>query len=308
VSAGPDVLGGGVPHGEPAPGYALGALDAEEHAAFAAHLAGCAECRAEVRGYQETVAMLAHAAPITAAPPALRARILAEARASAGGGAGPDVRAAAERTPRLVVADGGRAGAPATRAGRAATPRATRAPWLAAAASLALAAGLGAGWARERGRRADAVEVAAQSLARGAAARLAAEQDAVRAALASRDSLAGLIAALTEPDVRVARLAATGEAAAMRLTWNRRRGVVVVTAAALPAPPAGRTYQLWGITRGGAPQSLGTFRPDADGSVRAVLRVPPAAAMELAAVTEEAAGGAPRPTSAPLMTGAIGAE
>ena len=94
----------------------------------------------------------------------------------------------------------------------------------------------------------------------------------------------------------------------MRLTWNRRRGVVVVTASALPAPAAGRTYQLWGIARGGVPQSLGVFRPDADGSVRAVLRVPPAAAMELAAVTDEPAGGSARPTGAPLMTGTIGAE
>lgn len=310
----------GAPVGDLAPGYALGALDADERAAFEVHLTGCAECQAEVRAYEETAALLAHAAPHVAPPPALRARILAEARA-AGQGARPGMAPAASTFdastpaalgPRLVVADGGRAAAAPARGAR---PVAGRAPWLAAAAALMLAAGLGAGWARERAARTRA-EVALGTRARdllvpvraelaGAVAAFRQEAAERRRLVAERDSV---IAALTEPGVRVARLAATGEGAAMRLTWNRRRGVVVVAAAALPAPAAGRTYQLWGLTRGGAPQSLGVFQPDPDGSVRAVLHVPADAAMELAAVTNEPAGGSARPTSAPLMTGAIGAE
>jgi anti-sigma-K factor RskA len=120
-------------------------------------------------------------------------------------------------------------------------------------------------------------------------------------------ALEDLIAAVTEAGVSTARLTATGEPEAMRLTWNRRRGVVVVAAARLAPPEAGRVYQLWGLDRG-RPQSLGTFRPGADGVVRTALRVPPGAAMETAAVTVEPSGGSPQPTGRPVMTGTFGAE
>jgi anti-sigma-K factor RskA len=273
------------PGADAAPAYALGALDADERAAFEVHLAGCAACAADVRAHAEVAAALAHAAAGgTPAPPALRARILAEARRS-----------------RLTVADGGAAGRPvAPPPGRAAGPRPTaaaRVPWLAAAASLVLAAGLGAAWGRERAARARA------DLALADAVRAAGDRAELARRLAERDSL---VAALTEPDVRVARLAATGAEPAMRLTWNRRRGVVIVTASALPAPGPGRTYQLWGIAGRGAPQSLGVFAPDAEGRVRAVLRVPAGAAMDAVAVTEEPAGGSARATTAVVMAGALG--
>ncbi len=103
-------------------------------------------------------------------------------------------------------------------------------------------------------------------------------------------------------------LSVTGAPEAMRLSWNRRRGLVVVTAAQLDAPAPGRVYQLWGIARGRQPQSLGVFTPGRDGSVRAVLRVPAGAAMDVAAVTVEPAGGSAQPTESPRMVGAIGAE
>jgi hypothetical protein len=39
-----------------------------------------------------------------------------------------------------------------------------------------------------------------------------------------------------------------------------------------------------------------------------VLRVPPGAAMDVVAVTDEPAGGSARATTAPLMVGTLGAE
>jgi anti-sigma-K factor RskA len=56
--------------------YALGALDADEEARFVAHLAGCASCQAEMRGFAAVRDQLAGA---TAEPPpaALRAQVLA---------------------------------------------------------------------------------------------------------------------------------------------------------------------------------------------------------------------------------------
>jgi anti-sigma-K factor RskA len=56
--------------------YAVDALDADERAEFERHLAGCAECRAEVASFRETTARLAGTAEET--PPAsLREGVLA---------------------------------------------------------------------------------------------------------------------------------------------------------------------------------------------------------------------------------------
>src|SRR2546425_698084 len=60
--------------------YALGALSAEERAAFEAHLADCAICRAEVQALREVSGLLAHAAAAATPAQALRDRILREAR------------------------------------------------------------------------------------------------------------------------------------------------------------------------------------------------------------------------------------
>ena len=91
--------------------YALGALTAEERAAFEAHLADCAVCRADVQALGEVAGLLAHAAAAATPPLGLRDRILRDAR---------QVRPVAAR-------------------------RRSRRAWIAAAASfvLAVAAGLG---------------------------------------------------------------------------------------------------------------------------------------------------------------------
>jgi anti-sigma-K factor RskA len=60
--------------------YALGALDREDRSGFEAHLAECATCRAEVQAFREVGGLLAHAVPAAAPPPALRDRILRDAR------------------------------------------------------------------------------------------------------------------------------------------------------------------------------------------------------------------------------------
>jgi anti-sigma factor RsiW len=68
------------PWTEYAASYALGALDADERAAFETHLAECAACRSEVQSYQEVTGLVAQSAPPVSAPPHLKARVLAEAR------------------------------------------------------------------------------------------------------------------------------------------------------------------------------------------------------------------------------------
>lgn len=59
--------------------YALDALDTQERDRFERHLATCAACRAEVRDLLETVAVIG-AAETAAPPPALRRRVLEQAR------------------------------------------------------------------------------------------------------------------------------------------------------------------------------------------------------------------------------------
>lgn len=61
--------------------YALDALDAEERAAFEAHLGGCARCQEELASFWQTAGSLAYAAAGPAPPAELRGRLLERARA-----------------------------------------------------------------------------------------------------------------------------------------------------------------------------------------------------------------------------------
>jgi anti-sigma-K factor RskA len=230
--------------------YALGALDPEERARFEAHLAECAACRGEVQSLREVAALLANAAPAATPPLALRERILRDAHR---------VRPIGARRASL--------------------------PWLAAAACLVLALGIGYAYLRER----DALEQARVSLA------------ARRDTIAARDSL---IATIFSPDVVTAALAATGQAPSARVYWNPSRRRVVMAVFHLPPAPPGRTYQLWAIAKG-KPVSLGIFNPGPDGQLVAQMALPADLKFELTAVTEEPAGGSPQPTQQPFLVGKL---
>ena len=60
--------------------YALDALGDAEDAEYEAHLRHCERCRDELAAFQGVATALAHAAPPAAPPPALRERILEQAR------------------------------------------------------------------------------------------------------------------------------------------------------------------------------------------------------------------------------------
>lgn len=99
-------------HRDDAGAWVLRALPADESERFAAHLAGCDECRREVAELQMVVDTLPLAAPQVAPPPELKDRLMAMVRAEAAllEAAGPDAdvatapveapRAAPERPPR----------------------------------------------------------------------------------------------------------------------------------------------------------------------------------------------------------------
>ena len=94
--------------------YVLGALTPADRTAFEAHLATCAECTTSVKSLSPVAHALAYVAPQLEPPSALRARVVRSV-------SGSPLRATP--APRTIATGSGKA-----------------LPWLAAAASLALAA------------------------------------------------------------------------------------------------------------------------------------------------------------------------
>lgn len=246
---------------ESAAAYAIDALDTSDRDAFEAHLSSCSACQADVDEMREAAALLAYAAPSQGQPSAaLRERVLREAR---------DVRP--------------------IESARAHRTRFTVLPWLAAAASLALAAFTGRRLLTERDER----------------ARLALQLEQVRTDLAVRDST---IAAFLGPEVHVVSLSPTGEKPSMRVFWNHTRNMFIVTAFNVPRAPDGKTYQLWAIRKGQQPLSMGTFNTDASGRATAILAVANVITeggfIDLCGLTMEPAGGSSQPTETPRLVGA----
>lgn len=248
--------------------YSLEALSPDEQAAVDAHLATCVECGEELRAMREAAASLSYMAPLRVMDPAKSA----------------DIR---QRLLERATRD-----APAVTPIRSARPSPRALPWwLAAAASVAFIVAL---------------------VQRGSVVR---ERDAVRAALAAeslrvtqlRDTLAErerMLLALAGPDVQVVDLVANNRRPNARMFWARATNTWTMFARELPAPPAGRTYQLWLITRDGQRISAGTFAPDPAGNAVVSAQYPLAAdALNMIAVTEEPAGGVPQPTGEVVIAG-----
>ena len=82
---------------------------------------------------------------------------------------------------------------------------------------------------------------------------------------------------------------------------------VLLIANHLPPPPEGKVFEMWVVPKKGAPAPAGLFSSTPDG--RAVHYRPGAVSMADAAaiaVTVEAAGGAPAPTSQPFIVAPLG--
>jgi anti-sigma-K factor RskA len=247
---------------EQVPAYAIGVLSGADRSAVEAHLGECAACAAEYRATRPVAAALAQIVPPHDPPPSLRAAILADARRTA----------------------------------RSTRPMSAVMPWLAAAAMLVVAAGLGlyAGQLRQQVGQ-------LQAQLRAALARI--DDGERRLNVALREAQAPL-AVLSAPDVRVITLA--GQAAAPnasgRAYWSRSRGLLL-TGANLPPLPPGRTYQLWFVRRP-APVSAGVLEPDASGQLRTVLNTPADIPdPDVLAITQEPAGGVPAPTGQMYLAG-----
>lgn len=83
---------------------------------------------------------------------------------------------------------------------------------------------------------------------------------------------------------------------------------VMLVASNLPPLDAGKTYEMWLIPKGGAPQPAGLFQSSQNQSAMHLLSGPiDTATLGAVAVTVEPASGSPAPTSQPLIVAAAGA-
>ena len=263
---------------------ALGALNGAEAEQVRAHLAGCAECSAELDALRDAAAMLAHAAPFRPLEPArsdrLRARLVARAAADRPAGA---ARAAATAVPAPRQATV----TPIESRRRSALPA-----WLAAAASVLLAIGLGA-YALSLRDRVRSLEATTASLAR--------DRGRLESTLTEREAT---LASLAGPEVRVVELASTEQREpAGRMFWNPRQRRYTFFAYNLPEPAAGREYQLWLITPDG-PVAAPAFQRGSrgEGRVEGAYEVPNEQ-IRAFAVTDEPLGGLPKPSGQVVIVG-----
>ena len=172
--------------------------------------------------------------------------------------------------------------------------------WLAAAAGIALAILFGSQSARQRGQVAR-LEARLREATQRADANERLVADVRRASFQMRSA----VAVLTAPDL--ARIDLAGQKAApsasARAFWSRSNGLVF-TASNLPAPPPGRAYQLWVLTKQTTPISAGMLTLDANGRVNVTIDTPADLPAPVAmAVTLEPEGGVPSPTGDKYLVG-----
>jgi anti-sigma-K factor RskA len=266
--------------------WAIGALRVPEAQELERHLLTCPACAEIARDLTLVPLALQAGRPLESPSAFVRARLLSSVQGSA---------AAPTTTPtdRSVMAS---AAIERRSAG------AGIAAWLAVAAALVLAAFLGWDGVRLRSRIAELTNELDQ-----ARAAVAATESRMAMIQQSADRNQSALAVLTAPDVARIDFAGQPDApkASGRAYWSRARGMVF-SAAALPPPPAGRTYQVWVVTSAPAPISAGLIEPDTSGHVNEVFATPPDIPQPIAvAVTLEPAGGVASPTGPKVLVGTV---
>ena len=263
--------------------YVLDALEPAERAEFAAHLATCAECRAEVRSLSAVAAGLPYTVPQIDPPLALRQRVLTSVGAR-------------DTSPRSM----GVAVEPKRGATRGAF---ASAGWLGIAALLVIAVSLGT-YAVSLRQRLAGIEQRLQD----AIVRLDRTERQLDAASREAQAAQVRLTVLTASDLLQVNLAgqAAAPGASGRAFWSRSRGLLFA-ASQLPPLPAGRTYQLWFVERT-APAisavSAGLVKPDEAGRVAVGFDNPPNLPQFAAfALSIEPEGGVPAPTGALYLVG-----
>lgn len=273
---------------------AMEGLEGAERDAVVAHAAQCETCGPELRSLRETFAQLAFAAPKAeeldaTAQARIHSRLMDRVAADSRSKAVPPLRLEPPSAPPPMSM---------TQERRIISSLAwRRAEWIAVAASVLLIVSIGllAATLRDRETVHDALQA---ELARSAGTRTT--SDSLRSLVAARDSM---IAGLIGRDVAVMSLTSAGAKAPFaRMFWDTARNTWTLAAHNMPELKAGRTYQLWLVTKT-AKISAGVFAPtNGEAIVRATYPLSKDS-LEAIAVTEEPAGGVPQPTGAIVIAG-----
>jgi len=270
---------------------ALGWLDPEEERSLGDHLPVCAECRAELDAFREAGASVAMAEDATGSEERIWNRLQA--------------RLSADDALRVTAAGSRPGGRPAVRRPPALRWQVATGFSIAAAIVIAIYAGLLS---------------QAQSRYQDQLAALTVESRAIRADLDDSrrqtvalqhvlDDRARLQRALMAPDLELTRLEPLGPApnASAIVAVSRSTRTAIIEASDLPPASAGKTYELWWITKESGPVAAGLFQAASGRQVIAQADPPPAGQrVVLCAVTLEPAGGVRKPSGAMYLKGAPG--
>lgn len=274
---------------------ALSAIDAdcEERRALEAHLASCADCRAEQREMRDAAAALALAAPPVIPSPDLRSRVLTSLKTTPQESRGVDARSANTTRGGLKVVS-----LEAARDHRRARTLLNR-PAFALAASLilcALAALSFVLWQRNGALKSQLATLSTT---------LNQQQDELAARNSELERTRRERELLSSPEAHASELAGTPAAvsARARLVFDARTGEAMLIAMNLPPAPAGKAYQLWFIADG-KPLPGSVFTTDAQGRAEMHEQIPTAGRRaQIFAVTLEPASGVQSPTGEMILKG-----
>ena len=248
--------------------YALGALDGEEKQALEAHLRLCAECAREVEAARQRVALLGLAAPAATPPGRVKESLLRKVRAEQSAATAP------------VVADRER-------------HRGFGFAWLTPTFGLAtvfFAALAGVLWMRDVRNLQRIHEL------EGQLAQVQTQSREMARASETTDKLLQMPATK-----RVALMPMPGMEGHGGVLYNAKMGMVACTGW-LPAPPKGKSYQLWLVPMEGKPMPLHVFE-SGEWDKPMAMHVAPGMEARDFAVTEEPAGGMPWPTGPKVLEG-----
>lgn len=257
--------------------YALGALNAADRAKFEAHIEMCTSSVEEVTSLLPVTHRLAAAAPPREAPAAMRARVLhaitresppatGEQTGGSENRAGPiaTLATADDLTIRTDVGD---------ESAGAVEPGMRRAGhvilWLITVASLGAAGWLGWQWMQQT-----TYSQALQENLDAANLQAIQSEEAAGEALEAVNALRAQVAILAATDVETLYLAGQPTAPGASALWiTSETAGTLFSAAGLPLPPPGRTYQLWFVSND-APISGGTLTVDDAGRIAASVTPP----------------------------------
>jgi hypothetical protein len=275
---------------------ALERLEPDEMASLREHLSGCAECDAELREFEHAVAMVA----LSFDAPSNADRVMSKLEARLATPAPMAPAAQRDRTPRRVAepARRGAFGGIATR--------------LSIAAAIVLAL-YGAGVTARLMSVQRAFDARADQLAylqnrfttlEHEAQQAEQKMDALSKVLSERIHLEDVLDA---PDLQLTRLVPLPPAprAHAVIVMSRSSRAAMLRASGLDSAPAGKTYEVWWITKQEGPVPAGTFNAEPGTEAIAQVDPPPTGELVIAsAITLEPAGGARKPTGAMYLKGA----